>query len=148
MREPTDATVRIRKSPGGVAFYTYFVYTIANIIGSTDGIYMRRKIRSDDRLVFAFRQSDTAMGVKRSTVRKLAAQLGTDETGFLHLAAATFVRQISRGSRPNKAQQIGNADGDDDARLTDEEIAAIKRMVPQNAMATRSFLDLIQDQES
>jgi hypothetical protein len=92
--------------------------------------------RSDERLVFYFKTQDTPTTVKRSTLRKAAKALGLDETGFLHLAAAEMVNVLRR-----REARPGNPD--DGARLTDEQIAAIRDMEPQDIKATRSFLALL-----
>jgi len=92
--------------------------------------------RSDERLVFYFKTQDTPTTVKRSTLRKAAKALGLDETGFLHLAAAEMVNVLRR-----RETRPGNPD--DGARLTNEQIAAIRGMEPQDIKATRSFLALL-----
>ena len=92
--------------------------------------------RSDERLVFYFKTQDTPTTVKRSTLRKAAKALGLDETGFLHFAAAEMINILRR-----RVAHPGNPD--DRARLTDEQIAAIRGMEPQDIKATRSFLALL-----
>lgn len=95
-----------------------------------------RAARSDERLVFYYKQRDTVTTVKRSTVRKAAQSLGLDETTFLHLAAASLVRNLGQG-----AGAPGNPSGE--ARMTDAQLAAIRSMEPQDVKPTRSFLALL-----
>ena len=92
--------------------------------------------RSAERLVFYFKTQDTPTTVKRSTLQKAAKALGLDETGFLHLAAAQMVNTVKR-------REPGPGKPDGGARLTDEQIAAIRRMEPQDIDPTRSFLALL-----
>lgn len=92
--------------------------------------------RSQERLVFYYKTANTATTVKRETLQQAAQELGLDETGFLHLAAAQMLRTLKSGSFPP------NEPGDG-ARLSDAQIAAIREMEPQSFKPTRSFLDLL-----
>ena len=108
---------------------------------------MRPKIRSKDRITFAYRQADTDMGVSRATVINAAKNMGMDETGFLHLATAQFVRSIKLRQAAQSPQNSKSTPDDADARLTDRQIEAVRSMNPQDRVATRSFLDLIYDKK-
>jgi hypothetical protein len=98
------------------------------------------RIRSKERLVFAFHEKDSLTGVKRATVRRFASQLNMSETRFLHLGAASLVKKLT--------EQSGRASdrrSNDDARVTDEQISALRAMFPQDRVATASFLDLLNE---
>jgi hypothetical protein len=92
--------------------------------------------RSQERLVFYYRDRDTATSVKRSSVQRAAKALGMDETGFLHLAAAALVRSFRGGAGASRKPA-------ESARLTDAELAAIRSIEPQDVEPTRSFLALL-----
>jgi len=92
--------------------------------------------RSGERLMFCFKTHDTPTTVKRSTVQSAAESLGMDETTFLHLAAAQFIKSLDAGAN-------GTAQPPDDGRLTVAQLQAIRSMVPQEVSATRSFLSML-----
>ena len=108
---------------------------------------VRRKprVRSGERLLFAFHDKDSPTGVRRQTVRRLATELGMNETRFLHLGAARLVEQLS--SRPSARKPSGKNKVVplDDGRMTDEQIEAIRSTIPQNRIATSTFLDLLHE---
>ena len=91
--------------------------------------------RSPERLVFYYKTADTPMTVKRDTLRRAARKLGLDETGFLHLAAAQMLGKLNEKPAPPVV--------DDDERLTDQQIAKLRKSSPQNIKPTRSFIDLL-----
>ncbi len=94
----------------------------------------RRVRRSQERLVFYYKARDTATTVKRSSIQRAARALGMDETGFLHVAAAALVRSLRSGGA-SSGRPVGSA------RLTDDQLAAIRSLEPQEVVPTRSFLE-------
>ena len=105
--------------------------------------------RSKERLLFAFHHKDSASGVQRETVRRLATQMGISETTFLHLGAARLVEQLSaegRVRKPSVEKTTGQAPTDD-GRMSDAQIEAIRSKVSQDRIATSTFLDLLHDQD-
>lgn len=100
------------------------------------------RIRSDERLSFAYHEKDSPTGVRRSTVKRLASELNMSETRFLHLGAARLVQKLSQETAkytPTKRS--------DNGRMTDRQLNAIRSMVPQDHEPTSSFLDLLDDPE-
>jgi hypothetical protein len=88
-----------------------------------------RKQARNEALLFRFRDRDSDFGVTRRTAGALAKHLGMSETQVLHVALAKMARE----QLPAYEQ--------DDGPLTDRQIAAIKRIVPQGRMkATKSLL--------
>lgn len=82
-----------------------------------------------DALLFRFRDRDSAFGVTRRTADTLAKRLGMSETQVLHVALAHMARE-----------QLP-AYEEDDGPLTDRQLTAIKRTVPQGRMTvTKSLL--------
>lgn len=91
--------------------------------------------RSPERLLFYYKTADTPMTVKRDTLRRAARKLGLDETGFLHLAAAQMLGKLdAKTVLPNT---------DDYERLSDEMIAKLRQIIPQDIKPGRSFIDLL-----
>jgi hypothetical protein len=73
-----------------------------------------------DQLLFRFRPADTQNGISRSTVEKLAEYLGfTGETQVIHYA----LRKLAKEVLPAYAA--------DDGELTPEQLAAIRKAIPQ-----------------
>lgn len=72
-----------------------------------------------DQIAFRYRAADSATGVTRDTARRLAAQLGVDETQAIHLAlhdlAAKLLPQYEADAGP----------------LTGAQVRQIKKRVPQ-----------------
>jgi len=68
-------------------------------------------------IAFRYRASDSATGVTRATVKRLAAALGVDETQTIHLA----LRQLATKILPNYEA--------DDGALLDEQIQQIRAAV-------------------
>ncbi|MEK6807268.1 MAG: hypothetical protein AABY95_11550 [Pseudomonadota bacterium] len=82
-----------------------------------------------DALLFRFRDRDTAFGVTRRTADTLAKRLGMSETQVLHVALAKM------------AQEQLPAYEQDDGSLSQKQLSAIKRIVPQGYMrVTKSLL--------
>lgn len=81
-----------------------------------------------DAMLLRFREKDTAFGVTRRTVQTLAAQLEMSETQVLHVALARMARDTLPAYEP------------DDGPLTAQQLAAIRRMVPQGKMKVGSSL--------
>jgi hypothetical protein len=81
-----------------------------------------------DAMLFRFRAQDTAFGVTRRTIQALAEQLGMSETQVLHVALARMARDTLPAYEP------------DNGPLTDKQLAALRRMVPQGKMKVTSSL--------
>lgn len=95
-----------------------------------------RAARSDERLTFYYNRKNTATTLRRATVRKAAHSLGMDKTAFLHLAAASLVRNLDQTNRSRRGSR-------GDPRLTDAQLAAIRSMEPQEVKPTHSFIALL-----
>lgn len=67
----------------------------------------------NSQLLVRFRSSDSELGVTRRTVRKLAEQLGVDETGVIHIALAHMrdekLPRYDRDDGPLSAAQLRQA---------------------------------------
>ena len=70
-------------------------------------------------ILLRYRDKDTAYGVTRKTTTRLAKTLGLSETQVVHVALANLARQTLPRYEP------------DDGPLTDEQMAAIRKLVPQ-----------------
>jgi len=70
-------------------------------------------------ILLRYRDKDTAYGVTRRTATRLAQTLGLSETQAVHVALANLARQTLPRYEP------------DDGPLTDEQMAAIRKLVPQ-----------------
>ena len=70
-------------------------------------------------IAFRYRPTDSAIGVTRETAKRMAKQLGVDETSAIHLALHAFALRVL----PQYAQ--------DDGPLTDRQVREIRRRVPQ-----------------
>lgn len=83
-----------------------------------------------DKLLVQFRLKDTRFGVTRKTVKKLADALGLSETETALLALARM-RDTMLPSYP-----------EDDGPLTERQLAAIRKLAPQEGFRpTRSLLE-------
>ena len=71
-------------------------------------------------ILLRYRDKDTAYGVTRKTTTRLARTLGLSETQVVHVALANLARQTLPRYEP------------DDGPLTDEQMAAIRKLVPQH----------------
>jgi hypothetical protein len=71
-------------------------------------------------LLLRYRDRDTAYGVTRKTTARIARTLGMSETQVVHVALANLARQTLPRYEP------------DDGPLTDEQMAAIRKLVPQH----------------
>ena len=74
---------------------------------------------SGNGILLRYRERDTAYGVTRKTTAKLAETLGLSETQVVHVALANLARQTLPRYEP------------DDGPLTDAQMAAIGKFVPQ-----------------
>lgn len=83
----------------------------------------------EEKLLLKFRSANTVTGITRSTAKKIAKELGLNETQVVHLALARL------------AQEVLPAYEQDDGPLSKKEIAAIKKLVPQDRpfTATKSL---------
>ena len=82
-----------------------------------------RKPRSSG-ILLRYRDKDTAYGVTRKTTTRLAQTLGLSETQVVHVALANLARQTLPRYEP------------DDGPLTDEQMAAIRKLVPQRGFVS------------
>lgn len=84
---------------------------------------------SSDQIAFRYRAADSATGVSRHTAKRLAEQLGVDETQVIHLALHEMaVRLLPQYEA-------------DDAPLTAAQLRQIKKRAPQGTQrSVRSSL--------
>ncbi|MGB5082043.1 MAG: hypothetical protein WBO23_15005 [Burkholderiales bacterium] len=75
-------------------------------------------------ILLRYREKDTAYGVTRKTTTRLAQTLGLSETQVVHVALANLARQTLPRYEP------------DDGPLTDEQMAAIRKLVPQRGFVS------------
>lgn len=75
-------------------------------------------------ILLRYRDRDTAFGVTRKTTTRLAETLGLSETQVVHVALANLARQTLPRYEP------------DDGPLTDKQMTAIRRLVPQRNFAS------------
>ena len=68
------------------------------------------------KLLVSFRERDGMFGVTRSTMRKLAAELNLKETQVVHIALRRLADSVLPAYEP------------EDGPLTDEQVAAIRRL--------------------
>jgi len=73
----------------------------------------------NDQIAFRYRAIDSATGVSRKTAKRLAAQLGVDETEAIHRA----LHELAVRVLPQYEQ--------DDGPLTAAQVRQIKKRVPQ-----------------
>jgi predicted DNA binding protein len=72
-----------------------------------------------DQLLFRFRAKDTVSGVSRETLMKLSDTLGYTETQVMHLALAKLAKEVIPAYEA------------DEGDLTEKQLAAIRKAVPQ-----------------
>jgi hypothetical protein len=77
-------------------------------------------IAKDQGLLLQFRPADTLVGVTRETVKRIAVQLGFNETQTVHFALAKLAQEVLPAYAP------------DDGALTPKEINAIHALAPQD----------------
>ncbi len=75
-------------------------------------------------ILLRYRDKDTPYGVTRKTTAKLAQSLGLSETQVVHVALANLARQTLPRYAP------------DDGPLTPEQMAEIRRRVPQRGFVS------------
>ena len=75
----------------------------------------------NNQIAFRYRAVDSATGVSRKTAKRVAAQLGVDETQAIHLA----LHELAVKVLPQYEQ--------DDGPLTATQVRQIKKLVPQGA---------------
>ncbi len=75
----------------------------------------------NDQIAFRYRATDSANGVSRNTAKRLAEQLGVDETQAIHRA----LHELAVRVLPQYAQ--------DDGPLTAAQVRQIKKRVPQGS---------------
>jgi hypothetical protein len=73
-----------------------------------------------NQIAFRYRATDSATGVSRETAKRLAAQLGVDETQAIHQA----LHELAVRLLPQYEQ--------DDGPLTPAQVRQIKKRVPQD----------------
>ncbi|MFH1604394.1 MAG: hypothetical protein ABIH03_10870 [Pseudomonadota bacterium] len=79
---------------------------------------MRARSRNDQ-IAFRYRAIDSATGVSRKTAKRLAAQLGVDETQAIHQALHELALRVLPQYEP------------DDGPLTAVQVRQIKKRIPQ-----------------
>lgn len=79
------------------------------------------KSPSSNGILLRYREKDTAYGVTRQTATRIAENLGLSETQVVHVALANLARQ----TLPRYEA--------DNGPLTDEQYAAIEKLVPQKS---------------
>ena len=84
----------------------------------------KRKQPAPAGILLRYRDKDTAYGVTRTTTTRLAETLGLSETQVVHVALANLARQ----TLPRYEL--------DDGPLTDEQMAAIRKLVPQRGFVS------------
>ena len=84
----------------------------------------KRKQPAAGGILLRYRDKDTAYGVTRKTTTRLAKTLGLSETQVVHVALANLARQTLPRYEP------------DDGPLTDEQMAAIRKLVPQRSFVS------------
>lgn len=75
-------------------------------------------------ILLRYRDQDTAYGDTRKTTIRLAKTLGLSETQVIHVALANLARHTLPRYEP------------DDGPLTDEQMAAIRTLVPQRGFVS------------
>lgn len=78
----------------------------------------------DEKILIKLRKEDTPTGVTRTTVKRLAAQLGFNETQAVNYALARLAKEVL----PTYEQ--------DDGPLSQEVMDAIREQVPQDKVFT------------
>ena len=84
----------------------------------------KRKSPSPDGILLRYRDRDTAYGVTRRTATRMAENLGLSETQVVHVALANLARQ----TLPRYEA--------DNGPLTEEQHAAIEKLVPQKGFTS------------
>lgn len=84
----------------------------------------KRKQPAGTGVLLRYREKDTAYGVTRRTTTRLAQTLGLSETQVVHVALANLARQ----TLPRYEA--------DNGPLTDEQYAAIGKLVPQQGFVS------------
>jgi hypothetical protein len=74
---------------------------------------------SSSQIAFRYRPTDSATGVSRDTAKRLAAQLGVDETQAIHIALHDMAMRV-----------LPQYEADDGA-LTAAQLEQIKQLAPQ-----------------
>ena len=75
--------------------------------------------KHNNQIAFRYRATDSATGVSRETAKRLAAQLGVDETQAIHQA----LHELAVRVLPQYEQ--------DDGPLTAAQVRQIKKLAPQ-----------------
>jgi len=84
--------------------------------------------RRNEGILFRYRPRDTVAGVSRKTASRLAKTLGLSETQVIHLALAQLAGNVLPRYEP------------DAGPLTDEQLQAIRKLVPQGQMTVSGTL--------
>ena len=80
-----------------------------------------------DQIAFRYRTVDSATGVTRETAKRVAEQLGVDETQAIHIALHTMAVKLL-------PQYVA-----DEGPLTATQVRQIRRRVPQGVGADRKL---------
>ena len=89
---------------------------------------LRRRATPGTGLLLRYRDRDSAYGVTRRTTARLAETLGLSETQVVHVALANLARQTL------PRYEVDNGP------LTQEQLAAIGKLVPQGRLKTSKRL--------
>ena len=84
----------------------------------------KRKSPTPDGILLRYRDRDSAYGVTRKTTARIAENLGLSETQVVHVALANLARQ----TLPRYEA--------DNGPLTDQQYAAIEKLVPQKGFTS------------
>lgn len=85
---------------------------------------IKRKQPTGGGILLRYRDKDTAYGVTRKTTTRLAQTLGLSETQVVHVALASLARQTLPSYEA------------DDGPLTDRQMTAIRKLVPQRGFVS------------
>jgi hypothetical protein len=96
-------------------------------------------VRTKHQIAFRYRNTDSPMGVTRTTTQRLAAYLGMDETQAIHAALASFaithLPQYEQDEGELTDAQMAEID-----RLAAPQLAAMRKVVPDKVRSVRSSL--------
>jgi hypothetical protein len=88
------------------------------------GADMTSTTAKSENLLLRFRPVDSAYGVSRATVAKLAESLGCSETQVVHHALSLLAKEVLPAYEA------------DDGELSDEQLAAIRKAEPQGQVSS------------
>jgi hypothetical protein len=95
--------------------------------------------RSNAQIAFRYRNTDSPLGVTRTTTQKLAAYLGVDETQAIHFALASFATTHLPQYEQDEGE-LTNAQMAEIDRLAAPQLAAMRKVIPGKVRSVRSSL--------